>query len=152
MTTSTDIPAPDGVRTPRGVPAPADAPAATGTGPVTAGTATAAHTTAVHPAAGPVDGAAGRSGGGSGPLSEAEAAVLISDARQRIDALDDRIIALVRERVDVSARIQQARITTGGRRVHLSREMEILGRFRAELGRPGTSLAMTLLELSRGRI
>ncbi|WP_461030941.1 chorismate mutase [Streptomyces sparsus] len=99
-----------------------------------------------------MDGAAGRSGGGSGPLSEAEAAVLISDARQRIDALDDRIIALVRERVDVSARIQQARITTGGRRVHLSREMEILGRFRAELGRPGTSLAMTLLELSRGRI
>lgn len=76
----------------------------------------------------------------------------ISDARALIDALDEQIIQLVQERVDVSTRIQRTRIAAGGRRVHLSREMEVLDRFRAELGRPGTALAMTLLELSRGRI
>ncbi|MDK1472811.1 chorismate mutase [Streptomyces sp. 549] len=85
------------------------------------------------------------------PGSAAEAAELIGAARERIDTLDGRIIELVRERMAVSAGIQQARVSTGGRRVHLSREMEILSRFRAELGRPGTTLAMTLLELCRGR-
>jgi chorismate mutase len=82
----------------------------------------------------------------------AEAANVISDARERIDALDARIIGLVQERMAVSAVIQEARITSGGRRVNLSREMEILGHYRDALGKPGTSLAMTLLELCRGRI
>ncbi|MFE4829063.1 chorismate mutase [Streptomyces sp. NPDC056672] len=81
-----------------------------------------------------------------------EAATLIGGARERIDALDDRIIGLVQERMAVSAAVQDARITSGGRRVHLSREMEILGRYREALGKPGTALAMTLLELSRGRV
>ncbi|MEV0489321.1 chorismate mutase [Streptomyces atratus] len=81
-----------------------------------------------------------------------EAAELIGDARERIDALDDRIIGLVQERMAVSAVIQEARITSGGRRVNLSREMEILGQYRNALGKPGTSLAMTLLELCRGRV
>lgn len=80
------------------------------------------------------------------------AATRITGARERIDELDTRIIALVRERMAVSAGIQRARIASGGRRVHLSREMEILSRYREELGRPGTELAMTLLELCRGRI
>ncbi|MCF6526031.1 chorismate mutase [Streptomyces sp. JJ36] len=80
-----------------------------------------------------------------------EAAEEITGARERIDALDARIIALVRERVRVSADIQRARIDSGGRRVNLSRETEILTRYREQLGRPGTALAMTLLELSRGR-
>ncbi|GAA3374534.1 chorismate mutase [Streptomyces sannanensis] len=81
-----------------------------------------------------------------------DAAALIGDARERIDALDDRIIGLVQERMAVSAVIQEARITSGGRRVNLAREMEILGRYRDALGKPGTSLAMTLLELCRGRV
>ncbi|MCL7376252.1 chorismate mutase [Streptomyces sp. 35G-GA-8] len=81
-----------------------------------------------------------------------EAATLIADARERVDALDDRIIGLVQERMAVSAVIQDARISSGGRRVNLSREMEILGRYREALGKPGTALAMTLLELSRGRV
>ncbi|MFI6862740.1 chorismate mutase [Streptomyces sp. NPDC050421] len=81
-----------------------------------------------------------------------EAASLIADARTRIDALDDRIIGLVQERMAVSTVIQEARITSGGRRVSLSREMEILGQYRDALGKPGTSLAMTLLELCRGRV
>ena len=77
---------------------------------------------------------------------------VIADARARIDALDDRIIGLVQERMAVSAVVQEARISSGGRRVNLSREMEILSHYRDALGRPGTSLAMTLLELCRGRI
>ena len=81
-----------------------------------------------------------------------EAAHVINGARERIDALDDRIIGLIQERMAVSAVIQEARIGSGGRRVNLSREMEILGHYRDALGKPGTALAMTLLELCRGRI
>ncbi|MBJ7905466.1 chorismate mutase [Streptomyces sp. NPDC004549] len=76
----------------------------------------------------------------------------IAGARERIDALDDRILGLVQERMAVSAVVQEARIASGGRRVSLSREMEILGRYRDALGKPGTTLAMTLLELCRGRV
>jgi chorismate mutase len=81
-----------------------------------------------------------------------EAAGLITSARERIDALDDRIIGLIQERMAVSAVIQEARISSGGRRVNLSREMEVLAHFRDALGRPGTALAMTLLELCRGKV
>ncbi|MFE2264157.1 chorismate mutase [Streptomyces griseosporeus] len=82
----------------------------------------------------------------------AEAAGVITGARERIDALDDRIIGLIQERMAVSAVIQEARIASGGRRVNLSREMEVLGHYREALGKPGTALAMTLLELCRGRV
>ncbi|MFJ6695992.1 chorismate mutase [Streptomyces sp. NPDC091272] len=81
-----------------------------------------------------------------------DAATLITGARERVDALDDRIIGLVQERMAVSAVIQEARITSGGRRVNLSREMDVLSHYRDALGKPGTTLAMTLLELCRGRV
>ena len=81
-----------------------------------------------------------------------EAAGVITGARTRIDALDDRIIGLIQERMAVSAVIQEARISSGGRRVNLTREMEVLAHYRDALGRPGTALAMTMLELCRGRI
>ncbi|MFD3336754.1 chorismate mutase [Streptomyces sp. NPDC058700] len=81
-----------------------------------------------------------------------EAAALIGDSRERIDALDDRIIGLIQERMAVSAVIQEARISSGGRRVNLAREMEVLGHYRDALGKPGTALAMTMLELCRGRV
>jgi chorismate mutase len=81
-----------------------------------------------------------------------EAADVITGARERIDALDDRILGLIQERMAVSAVVQEARIASGGRRVNLSREMEILETYRKALGKPGTALAMTLLELCRGSI
>ncbi|WP_327295801.1 MULTISPECIES: chorismate mutase [unclassified Streptomyces] len=81
-----------------------------------------------------------------------EAAGVITGARGRIDSLDDRIIGLIQERMAVSAVIQDARMTSGGRRVNLSREMEVLGHYSEALGKPGTGLAMTVLELCRGRI
>ncbi len=81
-----------------------------------------------------------------------EAADVITGARDRIDALDDRIIGLIQERMAVSAVVQETRITSGGRRVNLSREMEVLDHYRQALGKPGTALAMTMLELCRGRV
>ncbi|MFE9255090.1 chorismate mutase [Streptomyces sp. NPDC006879] len=80
------------------------------------------------------------------------AAELIAGSRERIDALDDRIIGLIQERMAVSSVIQEARIGSGGRRVSLSREMQVLNHYSEALGKPGTSLAMTLLELCRGRV
>ncbi|MEU6439101.1 chorismate mutase [Streptomyces sp. NPDC047046] len=77
---------------------------------------------------------------------------MITDARERIDAIDDRIIGLIQERSAVSAVVQKARVEAGGRRVNLSREMEVLSHYRDALGKQGTALAMTLLELSRGRV
>jgi chorismate mutase len=54
--------------------------------------------------------------------------------------------------VAVSARIQSTRIADGGRRLDLRRETEVIGRYTRSLGRPGTSVAMALLELGRGRV
>ncbi len=81
-----------------------------------------------------------------------EAAASITGDRARIDDLDGRIIALVRERMAVSAGIQDARIASGGRRVNLARERRSSPATASALGRPGTALAMTLLELCRGRV
>lgn len=77
---------------------------------------------------------------------------VIARKRQRIDELDTRIIGLVRERMTESADIQRERITSGGRRLSLNREMEVLTHYSSELGKPGTALAMTLLELCRGKV
>ncbi|MFE4218418.1 chorismate mutase [Streptomyces sp. NPDC056844] len=103
--------------------------------------------TSTAPASAPAKTAAERTGAHTD-----EAASLIGGARTRIDALDDRIIGLVQERMAVSAVIQEARITSGGRRVNLSREMDVLSHYSDALGKPGTALAMTLLELCRGRV
>ncbi|HEY3872054.1 MAG TPA: chorismate mutase [Actinocrinis sp.] len=71
--------------------------------------------------------------------------------RARIDALDRQIGELILRRIEVSRAIQAARIADGGRRVDLRRESEIIGGYRAALGKPGTAIAMALLELCRGR-
>ncbi|MEU4254962.1 chorismate mutase [Streptomyces fradiae] len=117
---------------------------------------------APHPqaAAGTTPRAASKAASKADPRTAAEitgarsdgAAELIAGARERIDALDDRIIGLIQERMAVSAVIQEARIGSGGRRVNLAREMEILGRYRDALGKPGTALSMNVLELCRGRV
>ena len=84
-------------------------------------------------------------------LTPEQAQQVIAEARGRIDAIDARIIALVRERTGVSAEVQAARIAVGGPRLALSRELEVLSRYRAALGPHGTDVAMLLLELCRGR-
>ncbi|WP_042437256.1 chorismate mutase [Streptacidiphilus albus] len=89
---------------------------------------------------------------GTTSVAEPEAEAVIAGARARIDALDERILALVQERMAVSAEVQTARIGSGGPRVALTREMEILARYRAALGPQGTEVAMQLLQLCRGRV
>jgi chorismate mutase len=76
----------------------------------------------------------------------------VPGGRERIDAIDAELVALIRRRMAVSAEIQAARMADGGRRVDLRRETEVIGRYTRELGRPGTSVAMALLELGRGRV
>jgi chorismate mutase len=76
----------------------------------------------------------------------------VPGGRERIDAIDTELIELIRQRMAVSAEIQAARMADGGRRLDLRRETEVIGRFNRSLGRPGTSVAMALLELGRGRV
>ncbi|UGQ14560.1 chorismate mutase [Yinghuangia sp. ASG 101] len=76
----------------------------------------------------------------------------IAATRARIDEVDRRIIELVAERVALSQEVQRTRIAAGGRRVQLTREMEVIGRYREAWGTPGREVAMALLELGRGRV
>ncbi|WP_042383349.1 chorismate mutase [Streptacidiphilus melanogenes] len=108
--------------------------------------AAATATDAVGPTAGAVAAAA------PAPLSKEAAEAVIAEARGRIDALDAEILEAMCRRIAVSAEVQAARIAVGGPRLSLTREMEILDRYRAQLGGPGTEIAMLLLELCRGRV
>ncbi|MBH5336453.1 chorismate mutase [Streptomyces pactum] len=130
-------------------------PAADGrvrTAPATDATPAPAGPTSVTTPGAPTD---ATSGAATAPGASAAASGVpttgIPEGRAGIDRLDGQIIALIQERMAVSAGIQRSRLASGGRRVDLTREMEILGRYREALGKPGTTLAMTLLELCRGR-
>jgi chorismate mutase len=97
----------------------------------------------------PADTAAGPDSLGGTSSPDSPDGVL--SGRERIDALDAQIAELVQRRIEVSRQIQASRIADGGRRVDLRRETEIIARYCAALGRPGTAIAMALLELGRGR-
>ena len=70
--------------------------------------------------------------------------------RARIDALDAELVRLIAERAAVSAEVQRARRAAGGPRIVQSRENEVVGRWHQALGRPGSTIALALLELGRG--
>lgn len=74
----------------------------------------------------------------------------IEAGRARIDSIDDEIVRLVRERIALSQQVQQVRRAVGGPRVVQARENDVVGRWRAQLGRPGGAIALALLELGRG--
>ncbi|SHG09809.1 chorismate mutase [Streptoalloteichus hindustanus] len=80
------------------------------------------------------------------PSADAE----ISEHRHHIDHLDAEIAQLLRERRDVSRRIQQRRIETGGGRVDPGREERVIARYREALGPEGEHLARALLDTMRG--
>jgi chorismate mutase len=81
---------------------------------------------------------------------EAGAAGEILDLRARIDEIDAALIALWKERASISQTVGATRVASGGTRLVLSREREILDRFRAELGADGTQLALLILRAGRG--
>jgi chorismate mutase len=75
---------------------------------------------------------------------------IIPANRQRIDDLDGEIIRLILERRELSRQVQAARLATGGVRVELNREAQILGTYRDALGQDGVTLASALLRACRG--
>ncbi|RBY89920.1 chorismate mutase [Blastococcus sp. TF02A-26] len=76
----------------------------------------------------------------------------IGELRQEIDACDAQIIELVQRRLAVSHEIGALRAASGGTRLSLSRESQVLTRFRSALGDDGATLALMLLRQGRGRL
>jgi chorismate mutase len=74
----------------------------------------------------------------------------IASLRTRIDEIDATIIRLWQERAALSQEVGKTRVASGGTRLVLAREREILERFRAALGDDGTQLALLILRAGRG--
>jgi len=74
----------------------------------------------------------------------------IDTLRTQIDALDTAIARLLAERMQLSRRVQTARVNAGGPRVALSRERAIHERYRTALGTAGTLVADAILRVCRG--
>ncbi|MGY2081116.1 chorismate mutase [Modestobacter sp. SYSU DS0657] len=72
--------------------------------------------------------------------------------RSEIDACDAQIIELVQRRLAISQEIGSLRTASGGMRLNLSRERQVLARFRSALGPDGAALGMMLLRQGRGRL
>jgi chorismate mutase len=70
--------------------------------------------------------------------------------RVRIDEIDQAIIDLWQERSRLSQQVGKTRMASGGTRLVLSREREIVERFRTALGPDGTQVALLLLRSGRG--
>jgi chorismate mutase len=80
----------------------------------------------------------------------AEAVDAIRGMRERIDEIDRTLIDLWLERSRLSQQVGRTRMASGGTRLVLSREREILERFREALGADGTQLALLILRAGRG--
>ena len=79
-----------------------------------------------------------------------EAAQRIIAMRDRINEIDNALIALWQERASLSQQVGATRVASGGTRLVLSREREILDKFRTALGADGTQLALLVLRAGRG--
>ncbi|GAA0795801.1 chorismate mutase [Spirilliplanes yamanashiensis] len=80
----------------------------------------------------------------------ADAVDAIRGIRERIDEIDRTIIDLWLERSRLSQEVGRTRMASGGTRLVLSREREIVERFREALGADGTQLALLILRAGRG--
>ncbi|MFG1926669.1 chorismate mutase [Cryptosporangium sp. NPDC048952] len=79
-----------------------------------------------------------------------ETADEIAALRERINAADDELIRIWRERAELSRQVGVARMAAGGTRLVLAREQAIVDKFRRELGADGAQLAMLVLRAGRG--
>lgn len=70
--------------------------------------------------------------------------------RERIDEIDHALISLWQERAALSQQVGATRVASGGTRLVLARERQILDRFRDDLGADGTQLGLLLLRAGRG--
>jgi chorismate mutase len=96
-------------------------------------------------AAEPTDSTAGQD-----QADPATAATHIAGLRERIDEIDAELIRLWQERATISREVGKTRVASGGTRLVLNRENEILDRFRASLGADGVQLALLILRAGRG--
>ena len=71
--------------------------------------------------------------------------------REQIDGIDAELIAIAQRRIALSKQIQGVRMAHGRPRREHSRELKIVNTYVEGLGRGGSQLALTLLELCRGR-
>ncbi|GLW83207.1 chorismate mutase [Actinokineospora globicatena] len=85
------------------------------------------------------------------PSVELPAPEEVAELRKEIDFLDQEILRLVKRRAEVSKAIGASRMAAGGPRIVVNREMDVLARYR-ELGPAGRTLALALLDLSRGKL
>jgi chorismate mutase len=76
----------------------------------------------------------------------------IASLRIRIDEIDETIIRLWQERAALSQEVGKTRVASGGTRLVLARERQILDRFREVLGEDGVQLALLVLRAGRGRL
>ncbi|GIF48350.1 hypothetical protein Afe04nite_28890 [Asanoa ferruginea] len=83
---------------------------------------------------------------------DADAAKRIRGMRERIDEIDAAMIELWQERAALSQQVGATRVASGGTRLVLSREREILEKFRTALGADGTQLALLILRAGRGAL
>ena len=86
------------------------------------------------------------------PATATDPAERIGELRAEIDACDAEIIALVQRRLTISREIGSLRAASGGTRLSLSREQQVLARFGDALGPDGAALGMMLLRQGRGRL
>jgi chorismate mutase len=86
------------------------------------------------------------------PPADADPEATIGDLRRQVDACDAEIIQLVERRLAISREIGALRAASGGTRLSLSREQQVLARFRAALGPDGAALGMMLLRQGRGHL
>ena len=82
----------------------------------------------------------------------ADPADRIGNLRNAIDACDAEIIELVQRRLAISREIGALRAASGGTRLSLAREQQVLARFGDALGADGAALGMMLLRQGRGRL
>jgi chorismate mutase len=76
--------------------------------------------------------------------------VAVAQRRSRIDEIDAELIRLWQARQAVATEVVELRLASGGTRVALAREQEILNKYRKALGPLGTEFANLLLRVSRG--
>ncbi len=84
-------------------------------------------------------------------LTADEVAATINGLRQSIDEVDAELIEIVRRRIALSREVQAVRMAHTGRRLEHSRELQIVNAYVEGLGRGGGQLALSILELCRGR-
>ena len=79
-----------------------------------------------------------------------DATAHIAGLRERLDEIDAKIIELWLERAAISQEVGRTRVASGGTRLVLNRENEILDRYRTQLGADGVQLALLILRAGRG--